>query len=54
MKTICFCNKKGGVGKTSIAINMAYFLSNTINSGLRVLYIDNDEQGNGTDFFGGT
>lgn len=53
MKTICFCNKKGGVGKTSIAINMAYFLSNTINSGLRVLYIDNDEQGNGTDFFGG-
>ena len=54
MKTICFCNQKGGVGKTSIAINMAYFLSNTINSGLRVLYIDNDEQGNGTDFFGGT
>lgn len=53
MKTICFCNKKGGVGKTSIAINIAYFLSNTINSGLRVLYIDNDEQGNGTDFFGG-
>lgn len=53
MKTICFCNKKGGVGKTSVAINMAYFLSNTINSGLRVLYIDNDEQGNGTDFFGG-
>ena len=53
MKTICMCNKKGGVGKTTIAINMAYFLS-TVDPNIRVLYIDNDEQGNGTDFFKGS
>lgn len=54
MKTICMCNKKGGVGKTSIAINMAYLLSHTKGADIRVLYIDNDEQGNGTDFFRGS
>lgn len=52
MKTICMCNKKGGVGKTTVAINMAYFLSH-VDPNIRVLYIDNDEQGNGTDFFKG-
>lgn len=45
MKTICMCNKKGGVGKTSVAINMAYLLSNTKGADIKVLYIDNDEQG---------
>ena len=54
MKTICMCNKKGGVGKTSVAINMAYLLSNTKGADIKVLYIDNDEQGNGTDFFKGS
>lgn len=54
MKTICMCNKKGGVGKTSVAINLAYLLSNTKGADIKVLYIDNDEQGNGTDFFKGS
>lgn len=44
MKTISFINLKGGVGKTTIAINVAYILSQIYN--LRVLYIENDKQGN--------
>ncbi len=50
MKTYSFINKKGGVGKTTIVINTAYALANRY--GARVLVIDNDDQGNDTDFFG--
>ena len=44
MKTISLINLKGGVGKTTIATNLAYLL--TESWGLRVLLIDNDKQGN--------
>jgi len=48
MKTIAVLNLKGGVGKTTTAINIAYLLS-TKN---RVLIIDDDVQGNASAFFG--
>lgn len=51
MKTISFINLKGGVGKTTISTNFAYALSESC--GLRVLFIDNDKQGNATDWLGG-
>ena len=41
MKMIAFYNNKGGVGKTSTAINIAYTLSHRKN---RVLLIDFDGQ----------
>lgn len=42
MRTICVANKKGGVGKTTVAFNTIHALSR---SGARVLAIDNDAQG---------
>lgn len=48
MKTIAFSNIKGGVGKTTSAINTAYNLSA---HGYRVLLVDLDPQSNCTDFF---
>ena len=51
MKTISFINLKGGVGKTTISTNFAYALSQAC--GLHVLFIDNDKQGNATDWLGG-
>jgi len=48
MKTIAFSNIKGGVGKTTSAINTAYNLSVY---GYRVLLIDLDPQSNSSDFF---
>ena len=49
MRTIGFLNWKGGVGKTSIAINTAYALAESW--GVRVLFIDMDKQGNASYWF---
>ena len=48
MKTISLFNMKGGVGKTTATINLAYDLSTM---GLRVLVIDMDPQVNTTPIF---
>lgn len=48
-RTFSFINLKGGVGKTTIATTTAYILSQMC--GLKVLLIDNDKQGNTTQFF---
>ena len=50
MKTISFINLKGGVGKTTISTWMAYLLAESW--GLRVLFIDNDKQGNASRWLG--
>ena len=44
MKVISICNIKGGVGKSTVAINLAYELSKFANT----LIIDNDSQSNVT------
>lgn len=51
MKVVSFINLKGGVGKTTVATNFAYALSEAFDA--HVLFIDNDKQGNATDWFGG-
>lgn len=46
MKTITFFNNKGGVGKTTLAVNIAAYFSMKFNR--RIIFIDADPQANST------
>ena len=46
MRTFAIVNRKGGVGKTTTAVNLAYVLSTSCH--LRVLLVDADGQANAT------
>ncbi len=48
-KVICVTNQKGGVGKTTTAVNLSYYLAK---DKFRVLLVDFDPQGNATSGLG--
>ncbi len=48
-KVICVTNQKGGVGKTTTAVNMCYYLNK---DKFKVLLVDFDPQGNATSGLG--
>lgn len=48
MIIFCFMNLKGGVGKTTLSTHVACALARL---GVKVLFIDNDKQGNASRFF---
>ncbi len=50
MQTIVINNQKGGVGKTMLALHLAWYLSEL---GYRVLFVDLDGQGNSTKVLSG-
>lgn len=51
MRTIAICNLKGGVAKTTTAVNLAAILAADFKK--HVLVVDADSQGNATGFLGG-
>ena len=51
MRTIAICNLKGGVAKTTTAVNLAAILARDLHR--NVLVIDADSQANATSFLGG-